>query len=106
MSTRFTRLAGVDLPIVLAPFGGLSSIELTAAVSDGGGLGSYGLYGYGPDRIRETVASLRAATGRPFALNLWVPTGTERDPRPEEYDAARAAVAGFRGIAKRMRRRQ
>ena len=35
-----TRLFGIDLPIVLAPFGGLSSVTLTAAVSEAGGLGS------------------------------------------------------------------
>ncbi|HWT32841.1 MAG TPA: nitronate monooxygenase, partial [Microbacterium sp.] len=43
---------GIEHPVVLGPFGGLSSIELVAAVSDAGGLGSYGLYGYAPDRIR------------------------------------------------------
>ena len=49
---------------MLGPFGGLSSVALTAAVSSAGGLGSYGLYGYDGARIRETIASLRAATDR------------------------------------------
>ena len=61
------------MPIVLGAFGGASSIALTAAVSNGGGLGSYGLYGYGGDRILRTAEELRDATGRPFALNLWLP---------------------------------
>ena len=95
MSAPVTRLLGIELPIVLGAFGGLSSVDLTAAVSAGGGLGSYGLYGYEPDRIRSTVASLRAATDRPFALNLWLPLGTEREPDAEEFDAARTALAGF-----------
>ena len=95
MSAGVTRLLGIELPIVLGAFGGLSSVDLTAAVSAGGGLGSYGLYGYEPDRIRSTVASLRAATDRPFALNLWLPLGTEREPDAEEFDAARTALAGF-----------
>ncbi len=64
---------GIDLPIVLGPFGGASSVELTALVSNLGGLGSFGLYGYSGDRIRETAAALRAATPGPFALNLWLP---------------------------------
>ena len=42
---RLTELFGTEVPVVLGPFGGVSSVELTAAVSDGGGLGSYGLYG-------------------------------------------------------------
>lgn len=74
---RITKLFGTDVPVVLGPFGGVSSVELTAAVSDGGGLGSYGLYGYGADAIRDTAAELRKATPRPFALNLWIPTGDE-----------------------------
>jgi nitronate monooxygenase len=70
---RLTELFGIDDPIVLGPFGGLSSIELTAAVSELGGLGSFGLYGYGADRIAETAAAIRAATDRPFNLNVWLP---------------------------------
>ena len=87
MTTRtLTDLLGIDRPIVLGPFGGLSSVALTAAVSSAGGLGSYGLYGYDGARIRETIASLRAATDRPFAVNLWLPTGVDLRP-------ARAALA-------------
>lgn len=70
----------VERPIVLAPFGGLSSVALTAAVSDAGGLGSFGLYGYDGDRIRATVAALHEATDRPFAVNIWLPTGDEIGP--------------------------
>ena len=73
-------LLGITHPIVLGPFGGLSSVALTAAVSEAGGLGSYGLYGYDGDGIRETATALRAATDRPFALNLWLPTGDEATP--------------------------
>ncbi|MEP6843196.1 MAG: nitronate monooxygenase [Pseudolysinimonas sp.] len=90
-----TQLLSLELPIVLAPFGGLSSVELTAAVSNGGGLGSYGLYGYHAERIRDTGARLRAATDRPFALNMWLPTGDERDPDVGEFARAQAAVAIF-----------
>jgi nitronate monooxygenase len=78
------QLFGIDHPLVLGPFGGLSSIELTAAVSDLGGLGSYGLYGYAPARIHDTIAQLRAATDRPFAVNLWLPVGDE--VAPEDVD--------------------
>lgn len=77
---RLMELLGIDQPVVLAPFGGLSAVELTAAVSRLGGLGSYGLYGYTPARITETMAQLHAATQEPFAVNLWLPTGTEATP--------------------------
>ncbi|WP_104062730.1 nitronate monooxygenase [Arthrobacter sp. 4R501] len=82
-SNRVTKLFGTDVPVVLGPFGGVSSVELTAAVSDGGGLGSYGLYGYGADAIRNTAAELKKATAKPFALNLWIPTGDETTSLPQ-----------------------
>ncbi len=77
---RLERLLGLDTPIVLGPFGGLSSVALTAAVSEGGGLGSFGLYGYTPERIRDTISALRAATSRRIAVNLWWPRGDEATP--------------------------
>lgn len=87
-------LLGITHPIVLGPFGGLSSVSLTAAVSEAGGLGSYGLYGYDGDRIRQTAADLRAATDRPFALNLWLPTGDEVTP-DATYTAYAQALQPF-----------
>lgn len=88
------ELLGIRHPIVLAPFGGLSSVALTAAVSEAGGLGSYGLYGYDGERIRETVAALRAQTSAPFAVNVWLPTGDEVEPGAE-HDAYAAGLADF-----------
>lgn len=80
------KLLGIERPIVLGPFGGLSSIELTATVSERGGLGSYGLYGYDADRILETATALRAATGRPFALNLWLPHDEVEQVPADEFE--------------------
>lgn len=94
--SRVRELFGVDAPIVLGPFGGLSSATLTSAVSEYGGLGSYGLYGYTAQRIRETVDSIRFLTKRPFALNLWLATGDEVEPIDAELlDAAITAVASL-----------
>ena len=92
---RLCSLLGVELPIVLGPFGGLSAVGLTALVSEQGGLGSYGLYGYPAERIRSTAEELRAATSRRFALNLWLPTA-----EPAEIDAGQfaASVAALRPL--------
>ncbi|MGC5166582.1 NAD(P)H-dependent flavin oxidoreductase [Luteimicrobium sp. DT211] len=99
MAARALReLLGIEHPVVLAPFGGVSSVELTATVTDAGGLGSYGLYGYGPDRIRETVAALRAATSGPFSLNLWLPTGDEVLPADVDVGTGAPAVAAVAGL--------
>lgn len=93
MPVSLTRLLGIDAPIVLGPFGGLSSIELTAAVSEKGGLGSYGLYGYSPERIRDTILQLRTATMRPFAVNIWLPIGDEVEPADVDLQPSRRALA-------------
>ncbi|WP_240640707.1 nitronate monooxygenase [Microbacterium sp. 10M-3C3] len=87
-ASDLTRLLGIAEPIVLGPFGGLSSVALTAGVSEAGGLGSYGLYGYDASRIAEVVAGLRARTDRPFALNVWLPTGDEVAPDMVDLTAA------------------
>jgi nitronate monooxygenase len=83
--TRFTRDFGVRYPIVQGPFGGgISRVELTAAVSDAGGLGSFGAHHLHPTDLDATLARLSAATDRPFAVNLWVPLPGEPrtlDPR-------------------------
>lgn len=88
--TDLRALLGIEHPIVLGPFGGLSSVSLTAAVSDAGGLGGFGLYGYDGDRIRSTVAELRRATDRPFAVNIWIPTGDEVEPNAQHTVFAQA----------------
>ncbi|MGF3054228.1 NAD(P)H-dependent flavin oxidoreductase [Microbacterium sp. YY-03] len=95
MTRSIQELFGIDVPIVLGPFGGVSSVALTAAVSNAGGLGSYGLYGYTAERIAATAAELRAATDKPINLNLWWPTGDEADPADVDWDAAVAGVAPF-----------
>jgi nitronate monooxygenase len=88
--TDLRALLGIEHPIVLGPFGGLSSVALAAAVSESGGLGGYGLYGYDGDRIRSTVAELRQATARPFAVNIWIPTGDEVEPNAQHTVFAQA----------------
>ncbi|MFB7845303.1 NAD(P)H-dependent flavin oxidoreductase [Microbacterium sp. NPDC056052] len=92
--SSLTDLLDIRTPVVLGPFGGLSSIPLVAAVSAAGGLGSYGLYGYDAERIRATVAGIRAATRRPFGLNIWLPRGDEVEPGAE-HDEYAAALAPF-----------
>ncbi|WP_406249094.1 NAD(P)H-dependent flavin oxidoreductase [Microbacterium sp. M] len=96
--TDLAALLGFRHPIVLGPFGGLSSVRLTAAVSESGGLGSYGLYGYDGERIRQTAAELRAATARPFAFNIWLPTGDEAEPGPQHAVYAQALQPFYEAV--------
>lgn len=87
---RLQSLLGIRYPIVQGPFGGgLSSVALAASVADAGGLGSFGAHALDPDRITALVASLKAATSGPFAVNLWIPHPEERDLRLSRSDFAR-----------------
>jgi nitronate monooxygenase len=69
---RLTSRLGVQYPIIQGPLGGLSSQRLTAAVSNYGGLGSFGAHGLTPEAIREVVREIKSLTPKPFAINLWV----------------------------------
>jgi nitronate monooxygenase len=69
---RLTEKLGIDYPIIQGPLGGLSSQRLTAAVSNFGGLGSFGAHGLAPEVIRDVIAEIRSLTSKPFAMNLWV----------------------------------
>lgn len=69
---RLTAKLGVKFPIIQGPLGGLSSQRLTAAVSNFGGLGSFGAHGLSPDAIKDVIGEIRSLTSKPFAMNLWV----------------------------------
>src|SRR5580658_3192816 len=69
---RITEKLGIEYPIIRGPLGGLSSQRLTAAVSNFGGLGSFGAHGLAPEAIKDVIAQIRSLTSKPFAMNLWV----------------------------------
>jgi nitronate monooxygenase len=69
---RLTAKLGIDYPIIQGPLGGLSSQKLTAAVSNFGGLGSFGALNLSPEAIKDLIAEIRSLTSRPFAMNLWI----------------------------------
>src|SRR5436853_6806369 len=69
---RLTTKLGINYPIIQGPLGGLSSQRLTAAVSNFGGLGSFGAHGLPPEAIKDVIAEIRSLTSKPFAMNLWV----------------------------------
>jgi nitronate monooxygenase len=69
---RLTARLGIEYPVIQGPFGGLPSQRLTAAVSNFGGLGSFGANALAPEAIRDVIAEIRGLTANPFAMNLWV----------------------------------
>jgi nitronate monooxygenase len=64
----------LEHPIVLAPLaGGASTPELTAAVSEAGGLGFLAAGYLTPEALEERIARVRELTDAPFGVNLFVP---------------------------------
>jgi nitronate monooxygenase len=72
-NTKAAKILGIEYPLLQGPFGGnLSSIELVATVSNAGGLGGYGAYVLSPEEIVQVDKQIRAATNKPYNINLWV----------------------------------
>ena len=64
--SRLTDRLRLEHPIVQGPFGGgLSSVELAAAVSNAGGLGSFGAQHLEPGGADETIDALARAPTAP-----------------------------------------
>lgn len=80
-STKLTEIINVSLPIIQAPMsGGATTPELVAAVSNAGGLGSFGVGYMQPEDIRAAIKKTRLLTKKPFSVNLFVPEKHEALP--------------------------
>jgi len=96
----FTRLVGIEWPIIVAPMaGGPSTPDLVAAASNAGALGSFAAGYLPPDAVRDAVREIRRRTSRPFAVNFFAPLPAERAPSPLEVERAQAALRPFRDEA-------
>jgi nitronate monooxygenase len=81
-------------PVVLAPLaGGPSTPELTAAVSDAGGLGFLAAGYLSPDELAARLARTRALTDRPVGVNLFLPGAPAATGSVEAYRRSLAADA-------------
>lgn len=70
MANRITTLFGIDYPIIQAGMIWCSGWELASAVSNSGGLGIIGSGSMYPEILEEHVQKCKAATDKPFAVNL------------------------------------
>jgi len=70
MNNRITQLFGIEFPIIQAGMIWCSGWELASAVSNAGGLGMIGSGSMYPDILREEIRKCKAATSKPFAVNV------------------------------------
>jgi len=89
-----TERLGLTLPVIQAPMAGATTVELAAAVSEAGALGSLAVSFMSGGAILEAGRRLRTVSNRPFNLNLFVP----EDHRPDAATLATASAAldGYR----------
>jgi enoyl-[acyl-carrier protein] reductase II len=87
LRTRLCELLGIEVPIIGAPFGPWEQVELAAAISGAGALGSVGTALRSVPELQAQWERLRELTDRPFAINHTV--------RPFD-EAAFAATLAFR----------
>jgi len=81
----------LPIPIIQAPMVGASSLEMALAVSGAGGLGSFGAGAMAPADIETECARFRAASDRPFMVNLFV-----LEPAKPTAEAVEAAIERLR----------
>jgi enoyl-[acyl-carrier protein] reductase II len=70
MKNRITSLFGIHYPLIQAGMIWCSGWELASAVSNAGGLGIIGSGSMYPEILEEQVLKCKAATNKPFAVNL------------------------------------
>ncbi|MGG5736581.1 MULTISPECIES: NAD(P)H-dependent flavin oxidoreductase [Bacillus cereus group] len=70
-TSRVTEILQVKNPIIQAGMAGaITTPELVAAVSNGGGLGTLGAGYMSPEQIREAIYKIRELTDKPYGVNL------------------------------------
>jgi enoyl-[acyl-carrier protein] reductase II len=70
MNTRCTQLFKIQYPIIQAGMIWCSGWKLASAVSNAGGLGLIGSGSMYPDVLREHIRKCKAATSKPFGVNV------------------------------------
>jgi enoyl-[acyl-carrier protein] reductase II len=90
LRTPVCELLGIEAPIIGAPFGPWEQVELAAAISNAGALGSVGTALRTVPELQAQWERLRSLTDKPFAINHTV--------RPFD-EAAFAATLTFRPAA-------
>ncbi len=97
MRTAITDLFEIEHPVMLAGMGGVSYHRLVAAVSEAGGIGTFGASTMRDGELARESADLRRLTARPFGVDLLtaLPDHMEAGVRDVVAGGARIFVAGL-----------
>jgi len=92
-NTLLSELLGVEHPIIQAPMAGSTTVELVAAVSNAGGIGSMGYAETPVERIRQDAKQIRQLTDKPFNLNFFA--HQTPDNKPDVVASTQARIKPF-----------
>jgi len=97
MKTRLTEMLDIELPIMLAGMGGVSYSDLVAAVSEAGGIGTFGAAPMTTELLVSEMARVRTMTKKPFGVDLLTasPDSIERNLKAVIEGGASIYVAGL-----------
>jgi len=97
MRTRLTDLLDIEHPVMLAGMGGVSYHRLVAAVSEAGGIGTFGASTMSQDELPLEIEAMKALTSKPFGVDLLtaMPGQVEAGVKAVIDGGARIFVAGL-----------
>jgi nitronate monooxygenase len=76
---------GFRIPVIQAPMAGVQDSTLTIAVSEAGGLGSLPAAMLGPEKLRDELQKISAATSNPYNVNFFCHSPATPDPKREAH---------------------
>lgn len=97
MRTRITELFDIEHPVMLAGMGGVSYSDLVGAVSEAGGIGTFGASTMKTDELVDEINRVKTITKKPFGVDLLaaLPTQVEEGVKAVVEGGARIFVAGL-----------
>jgi len=95
--TRITELFEIEHPVMLAGMGGVSYHQLVAAVSEAGGIGTFGASTMREGELAAEITALKKLSSKPFGVDLLtaLPQHLEQGIRNVIDGQARIFVAGL-----------
>lgn len=92
MRTRLTEILDIEYPVMLAGMGGVSYHALVTAVSEAGGFGCLGASAMGDEQMVQEIAAVRAATDKPFGVDLLTASPQDHARKVDEIADGGATV--------------
>ena len=92
MRTRLTEILDIEHPVMLAGMGGVSYAEIVTAVTEAGGFGCLGASTMGDAQMVSEIAQVRAATSKPFGVDLLTAAPQDHERKVNEIADGGATV--------------